>query len=130
MPGVYLTDAEQPIKVPKKNAQSSGGCNLKNAECRTQLQFTRSAKVHPFKNKPKPYIVNHKPYPNPKITQRERMESFYGRDYRKVDKKSKYAFQLTYYIVVAFCIQHSLNYTRLQSSVCFGSDSVTARAPF
>ena len=29
-------------------------------------------------------IANDKPYSNPKITQQERMENFYGRDYRKV----------------------------------------------
>ena len=29
-------------------------------------------------------IANHKLYPNHKITQRERMKSYYSRDYRKV----------------------------------------------
>ena len=56
-------------------------CRVLNAERDYSLLGQRKY-IHARLN-PNP-IANHKPYPNPKITQRARMESFYGRDYRKV----------------------------------------------
>ena len=64
-----------------QNQLNFRGCNLQNSERDYSLLGQRKY-IHARIN-PNP-IANHKPYPNPKITQRERMESFYGRDYRKV----------------------------------------------
>ena len=53
----------------------SGGCNLQNAERDYNLLSQRKyiyARINPNPNS----IANYKPYPNPKISQRERMESF------------------------------------------------------
>ena len=52
-----------------------------NVECNYSLLGQRKY-IHASLN-PNP-ITNNKPYPKPKITQRERMESFYDRDYKKV----------------------------------------------
>ena len=54
-------------------------CRMLNAERDYSLLGHRKyARINPNP------IANHKPYPNPKITQRERMESFYGRNYKEV----------------------------------------------
>ena len=50
--------------------------SMMNAECDCSLLGQRKYIPNP--------IANHKPYPNPIFSQQERMESFYGRDYRKV----------------------------------------------
>ena len=62
-------------------------CKMQNAMLNVKRDYSLlgqrkyiHAKINPNPNS----TANHKFYPNPKITQREQMESCYGRDYRKV----------------------------------------------
>ena len=64
------------VRKDKKLPVRFAECSMLNAG-RGLVQFTKSAEVHPCNPK---HRANPKPYPNPKITQRSRMESFYGHD--------------------------------------------------
>ena len=79
-------------------------CRMQNAERDNSLLGQRKY-IHAGLS-PNP-IANHKPYPNPKITQRVRMESFYGCNYRKVGDIKFSADQV-------YCsrVLHSANCTR------------------
>ena len=62
---------------------ANGGFNFQNAESERNYSLLGQRKYIHARLNLNP-IANPKPFPNPKITQRVRMESFYGLDYRKV----------------------------------------------
>ena len=83
------------------------------AECRTLLQFTRSAEVHPYKNKPHQLILQLTTSLTPtlKLLNLYEWEVFMAAITKKL---VIYVFSLTQYTVVAFAfsILHFANYSR------------------